>query len=148
MANFNKVILAGNLTRDPQLSTLPSGTTVVEFGLAINRKWRDQRTNEMREDTCFVDLRAFGRQAETLNQYMSKGSPLLVEGRLRFEQWEAKDGGKRSKLSVVVNTFQFLGGPGRAGAPDNRSAAPVSSDGYNEMPPMDAPAPDGDNVPF
>jgi len=154
MANFNKVILAGRLTRDPQLSTLPSGMVGVEVGMAINHKWRDKRTNEMREDTCFVDLRAFGRSAETLNQYMSKGRSLLVEGRLRFEQWEAKDGGKRSKLSVVIDTFQFLGDGGRTGAPDTRSAAPVTSNAYNEAPPMqEAPPmesspPVGDNVPF
>jgi len=154
MANYNKVILAGNLTRDPQLSTLPSGTQVVEFGMAINRKWRDQRTNEMRDETCFVDLQAYGRQAETLNQYMSKGRPLLVEGRLKFDQWEGKDGTKRSKLRVVVDTFQFLGSPGRADAPDTRSVAPVTSNAYNESPPMqEAPPmesspPVGDNVLF
>ena len=108
MANFNKVILAGNLTRDPQLSYLPSNTPVVEFGLAINRKWRGQN-GEMREETCFVDCSCYGKQAETLNQYMSKGRPLLVEGRLQFQQWTAKDGGKRSKLKVVVEQFQFLG---------------------------------------
>ncbi len=86
MANFNKVILVGNLTRDPQLSFLPSNTPVVEFGLAINRRWRGQN-GEMREETCFVDCRAYGRSAETINQYMSKGGPLLVEGRLQFQQY-------------------------------------------------------------
>src|SRR5207244_12643299 len=98
MANFNKVILAGNLTRDPQLTYLPNNTPVAEFGLAINRKWKAP-DGQMKEDVCFVDCRAFGRQAETLNQYMKKGRPLLVEGRLRYEQWEGKDGQKRSKLS-------------------------------------------------
>ncbi|MFQ5412373.1 MAG: single-stranded DNA-binding protein [Phycisphaerae bacterium] len=149
MANFNKVILAGNLTRDPQLSTLPSGMAVVEFGMAINHKWRDQRTNEMREDTCFVDLQAYGRQAETLNQYMSKGRPLLVEGRLKYDQWEGKDGTKRSKLRVVVTNSQFLGSPGgRPSSPDNRDVAPVTSNAYNEAPPMEASPPVGDDVPF
>jgi len=85
MANFNKVILAGNLTRDPQLSYLPSNTPVCEFGMAINRKWRGQ-DGQMREEACFVDLRIFGRQAETFNQYMSKGRAVLVEGRLRLDQ--------------------------------------------------------------
>jgi single-strand DNA-binding protein len=111
MANFNKVILAGNLTRDPQLSYMPSGSGVCEFGMAINRKWRTQN-GEMKDDVCFVDLRAFGKQAETLNQYMNKGKPILVEGRLKFDQWEGKDGAKRSKLYVVVENFQFLGAPG------------------------------------
>lgn len=119
MANFNKVILAGNLTRDPQLSYLPSNTPVCELGMAVNRKWRSQE-GEMREETCFVDLRCYGRQAETLNQYMSKGRPLLVEGRLKFDQWEGKDGGKRSKLYVIVEGFQFLGGAGEGGGGGNR----------------------------
>ena len=119
MANFNKVILAGNLTRDPQLSYLPSNTPVCELGMAVSRKWRSQ-DGEMRDETCFVDLRCYGRQAETLNQYMSKGRPLLVEGRLKFDQWEGKDGGKRSKLYVIVEGFQFLGGAGAAAGGGNR----------------------------
>jgi single-strand DNA-binding protein len=142
MANFNKVILAGNLTRDPQLSSLPSGMAVCELGMAINDKWRDKNSNEMRERTCFVDLRAYGRQAETLSQYMSKGKPLLVEGRLQFDQWEAKDGsGKRSKLYVVVMGFQFLG------APDGQRSEDRGA-GSNEMPPLDSSDAGGDNIPF
>ncbi len=143
MANFNRVILAGNLTRDPQLSSLPSGMAVCELGMAINDKWRDKNTNEMRERTCFVDLRAYGRQAETLNQYMSKGKPIMIEGKLRFDQWEAKDGsGKRSKLYVIVDTFQFLGAPGGQRSDDRGGAAP------NEMPPLDTGDAGGDNIPF
>lgn len=154
MANFNKVILAGNLTRDPQLSYLPSNTPVVEFGLAINKKWKAQN-GEMREDTCFVDVRAFGRQAETLNQYMNKGKGLLVEGELRYDQWEGKDGQKRSKLYVVANTFQFLGAPSGGGGggggsrpaarPAGRNAAPD----MDEAPPMQEPQPvPGADIPF
>ena len=110
MANFNKVILAGRLTRDPQLSYLPSNTPVCEFGMAINRKFK-QQNGEMREETCFVDLTAWGRQAEIINQYTQKGSPLFVEGRLEYSTWEAQDGGgKRSKLAVVVENFQLMGG--------------------------------------
>ncbi|HUN79962.1 MAG TPA: single-stranded DNA-binding protein, partial [Phycisphaerae bacterium] len=97
MASFNKVILAGNLTRDPQLSYLPSNTAVCEMGIAVNRKYRLQN-GEMKEEVNFVDLRAYGKQAETLNQYMNKGKPLMVEGRLKYDQWEGKDGQKRSKL--------------------------------------------------
>lgn len=125
MANYNKVILAGNLTRDPQLSVLPSQTPVVEFGLAINRKWRDQQ-GQQREETCFIDCRAFGRQAEVINQYMRKGQPMLVEGRLNLSTWE-KDGQKHSKHRVIVEGFQFLGsgqGGGGGGGGYQRTAPP------------------------
>ncbi|MHC4111541.1 MAG: single-stranded DNA-binding protein [Planctomycetota bacterium] len=115
MSNFNKVLLMGNLTRDPQLSYLPSQTAVVEFGLAVNRRWKS-REGEAREETCFVDCRAFGRTAENLNKYMSKGRPLFVEGRLTFDSWTAQDGSKRSKHRVTVENFQFLGGASGQGA--------------------------------
>lgn len=160
MANFNKVILAGNLTRDPQLSYLPSNTAVCELGMAINRKWKSQ-TGEMKDETCFVDMRAYGRQAETLNQYMTKGKPLLVEGRLKYDQWEGKDGQKRSKLYVVVDTFQFLGAPGgaRGGAPEgggsggyaarNAPAPSRAAVGADEPPPMEEEVPPtGEHIPF
>jgi single-strand DNA-binding protein len=111
MAGYNKVILLGNLTRDPQLRYLPSNTPVCEFGLAVNRRWRD-RDGNMQDEVCFVDLSAFGRSAETINQYMSKGRMLMVDGRLKFDSWTAQDGSKRSKLRVVVENFQFVGGRG------------------------------------
>src|SRR5580700_10430408 len=112
MRGFNKVILMGNLTRDPQLKYLPSQTAVVEFGLAMNRKWKTPQGEE-RDEVCFVDCSAFGKQAEVINQYCTKGKQLFVEGRLKYDQWEDKQGGgKRSKMSVVVENFQFLGGPG------------------------------------
>jgi single-strand DNA-binding protein len=120
MANFNKVFLIGNLTRDPQLSYLPSQTAVVDFGLAVNRRWTGQ-DGERREETCFVDCRAFGRQAENINKYLSKGRQLLVEGRLTFNSWTAQDGTKRSKHRVTVENFQFLGGPAGAGAAEEDS---------------------------
>ncbi len=107
MANYNKIILVGNLTRDPQLSYLPSNTAVVEFGLAVNRKWKS-KDGAQRESTCFVDCKAFGRTGETINNYMEKGNPILVEGRLEFDQWTANDGSKRSKHSVTVENFTFL----------------------------------------
>ena len=107
MANFNKVFLMGNLTRDPQLSYLPSQTAVVDFGLAVNRRWTG-KDGEKKEDTCFVDCTAFGRMAENINKYMSKGRPLFVEGRLTFDSWTGQDGTKRSKLKVTVENFQFL----------------------------------------
>jgi single-strand DNA-binding protein len=115
MASFNKVFLMGNLTRDVQLKYLPSQTAVAEFGLACNRKFRTAN-GEDREEVTFVDITAFGKQAEVLNQYMSKGKPIFIEGRLKYDQWEDKNGGgKRSKLTVVVDNFQFIGAPGGAG---------------------------------
>lgn len=104
MANVNKVILIGNLTRDIELRTTGGGMNVAKFGLAVNRK------SKAGETTCFVDCTAFGKSADLLHQYVSKGSPLFVEGRLEFSTWEAKEGGKRSKLEVVVDNFQFLSG--------------------------------------
>src|SRR5271170_4368467 len=122
MANVNKVILIGNLTRDPQLKYLPSQTAVVEFGLAINRKFK-AANGEDREEVCFVDCSAFARTDEVINQYCQKGRPIFIEGRLKFDSWEDKQGGgKRSKLSVVVENFQFLGGrEGAGGAPGQDS---------------------------
>jgi single-strand DNA-binding protein len=152
MANFNKVILAGNLTRDPQLSVLPSGSNVVEFGMAVNRKWKAP-SGEMKEEVCFVDIRAYGRQAETLNQYTSKGKPLMIEGRLKLDQWESKEGQKRSKLYVILENFQFLGAPSEGGARGGRSARPAdagrsSGSMSEESPPLEDVAPAGDEIPF
>ncbi|MBM3973221.1 MAG: single-stranded DNA-binding protein [Planctomycetes bacterium] len=112
MANFNKVILLGNLTRDVELRTTQSGQALAKFGMAINRKW--SQNGEQKESTCFVDLTAWGRQAEVLHQYVKKGSQLFIEGRLEYSTWETPEGGKRNKLEVVVENFQFVGG--RAGA--------------------------------
>ncbi len=108
MSSFNKVILLGNVTRDPQLSYLPNQTPVVDFGLATNRKWTAQDGSQ-RDETCFVDCQMFGKRAEAINKYVKKGSPLFIEGRLKFESWQAQDGSKRSKLKVFVENFQFIG---------------------------------------
>ena len=107
MANYNKVMLMGNLTRDPQLSYTPNQTAVVDFGLAVNRRWKGQDGSQ-RDETCFVDCTCFGRQAENINKYLSKGSGVFVEGRLTFDSWTGQDGTKRSKLKVTVENFQFL----------------------------------------
>lgn len=126
MASYNKVILMGNLTRDPQLSYLPSQTAVVDFGLAVSRRWRGT-DGQQREEVCFVDCRAYGKPAETINQYMNKGKPILVEGRLVLDSWEGKDGTKRSKHRVSVERFQFVGsagGAGGAGGAPRPAAAP------------------------
>jgi len=156
MANFNRVILAGNLTRDPQLSYTPSNTPVCKFGLAINRNWTDRQTNEKREETCFVDCTAFARQAETINQYLSKGRPVLIEGRLQYSRWTSQDGQNRSKLEVVVQSFQFLGSPGGArgdGAspppPPPRQAGPPGADPVDAPPPYEEPPPGANSdIPF
>lgn len=109
MANYNRVILAGNLTRDPQVRFMSNEKAVCDFGLAINRKWRSA-DGENKEETTFVDVEAWGRTAELVGQYLTKGRQALVEGRLKFETWEDQNGGgKRSKLKVVADTVQFLG---------------------------------------
>ena len=108
MANVNKVILIGNLTRDPQLSYTPNQAAVVQLGMAINRNWTGKDGNKQNE-TCFVDCVMFGKRAEVINQYLQKGDPLFVEGRLTFDSWQAQDGTKRNKLKVTVENFEFLG---------------------------------------
>jgi len=130
MANYNKVFLIGNLTRDPQLRYTPSQTAVCDFGLAVNRKSKTS-TGETREEVCFVDITAWGKQAETLSKYVTKGRQLLVEGRLTFDQWET-EGQKRSKLKVTLEGFQFLdsgqrgpGGPAAGAAGASGGAAPA-----------------------
>jgi single-strand DNA-binding protein len=108
MANLNKVMLMGNLTREPQLSYLPSQTAVVALGLAVNRTWKSA-DGEKKQEVCFIDCVAFGKSAETLNKYLSKGQLIFVEGRLSFESWKDKDSGKRrTKHRVIVEKFQFL----------------------------------------
>ncbi len=120
--NVNRVFIGGNVTRDPQLSYLPSQTAVVEFGMATNRKWT--KDGEKKEEVCFVDCRCYGKQAETLNKYIHKGDPLFIEGRLQFDSWE-KDGVRRSKHRIFVESFQFLGGGGAT--PPAAPAAPVDN---------------------
>jgi len=107
MSSFNKVYLLGNLTRDPESRDLPSGTVLASFGLAVNRSYRKADGEEV-EETTFVDIDAFGRSAENIIKYCKKGDPLMVEGRLRFQSWETDSGDKRSKLTVMLETFQFL----------------------------------------
>ena len=111
MPNFNLIVLMGHLTRDPELRHTPQGTAVCDFGLAINRQWSNA-DGQKREEVTFVDCTAWARSAETLAKYVTKGSPLLVEGRLTYRTWDGPDGNKRSKLEVTVERFQFLGRPG------------------------------------
>lgn len=147
MANFNKVILMGNLTRDPELRYTPKGTAIARLGIAVNRRWTSE-SGDQREETTFVDVDAFGRQAETLGQYMKKGRPIFIEGRLRLDSWEDKQSGqKRNKLSVVLENFQFLGSGQRddsGEAPARPRPAPAAAASSN----TDAPPPEEDDVPF
>jgi single-strand DNA-binding protein len=160
MANYNRVILAGNLTRDPELRYTPKGSAIADLGMAINRTWKSE-TGEMKEEVTFVDVVAYGRTAEVISQYLKKGRPLLVEGRLRLETWEDKQTNqKKSKLRVVCESFQFLdsgrsaeGGvpaPGGPGAVRSRPAAsaataPAAETGgaTGDEPPLEE-----DDVPF
>lgn len=109
MSSFNKVILMGNLTSDPQLSYLPSQTAVVEINLATNRRFK-KTDGSQGEDVCFVNCKMFGKRAEVINKHLKKGQPLMIEGRLCFETWNAQDGSKRSKHSVMIENFEFMGG--------------------------------------
>ena len=111
MASYNKVILLGNLTRDPELRYMPSQKAVVDFGLATNRKWRSSDGQD-RTEACFIDCTMFGRRAEVISKYFSKGSPIFVEGRLTYDSWTSQDGTKRSKLKVTVENFEFVGSQG------------------------------------
>ncbi len=113
MASFNKVILVGNLTRDPEVRYTTGGTAVTEVSLAVNRQWTDSSTKERKEETTFVEVTLWGRTAEIAGEYLSKSRPCLIEGRLQLDQWEDKaTGKKRSKLKVVGDTLQLLGNRG------------------------------------
>jgi single-strand DNA-binding protein len=149
MAGYNKVILIGNLTRDPELRYTPKGVAIAKIGLAVNRTWKSE-SGEQKEEVTFIDVDAFGRQAETLAQYMKKGSPLMVEGRLKLDQWDDKQTGqKRSKMGVTLEGFQFLGGGNRDGGGGD-SPRPSRPSSGAKPPPGDAegPPPEDDDVPF
>ena len=153
MASFNKVILMGNLTRDPEMRYLPNNDPVVAFGLAVNRRWRDAQGQD-REDTTFVDCSAFRKTAELINQYYHKGDPIFVEGRLKLDTWEDKQGGgKRSKLTVVVENMHFLprrdgaGAPAGAPRPEGASAPPRRAPAGRPAPAAAAEQPPYDEQP-
>lgn len=132
MASFNKVILLGNLTRDPQVKYTPSGTAVAEVGLAVNRFWFDKQSNSRREETTFVDVTLWGREAEVAGEYLAKGRPVLIEGRLQLDTWDDKQTGqKRSKLRVVGERMQLLGSRGEGGGGGGGGASRGGSSGYS-----------------
>lgn len=151
MASFNKVILVGNLTRDPELRYTPKGTAIAKIGIAVNRVWTNE-AGEKKEEVTFVDVDIFGRTAENVGQYMRKGRPILIEGRLRLDQWDDKQTGqKKSKLGVVAETVQFLGtrddsGSAPAAPRSTRQAAPAAPAG--EPLEGDGPPESDSDVPF
>lgn len=126
MPNFNKVFLMGNLTRDPELRATPSGTAVCQFGLAVNRVYNSSN-GERQEETTFVDVEAWGRQAETVSKYVTKGNPLFVEGRLKLDSWENKEGEKRSKMKVVLENMQLISQRGESGNFTPPASAPQAA---------------------
>lgn len=128
MASFNKVMLMGNLTRDPELRYTASGAAVASFGLAVNRKYK--QGEEWKDEVCFVDITVWAKQAENCTEYLHKGSQVFIEGRLNFQSWEGDGGQKRTKLEVVANNVQFLGkaGEGKASGADAGAQAPDKDD--------------------
>ena len=150
MPNLNKIQLMGNLTRDPELKHTPKGTAVADIGLAVNRIGKDD-AGQRTEETTFVDVTFWGRTAETVAQYMSKGRPLYVEGRLKMDAWQDKETGQnRSKLKVIGETFQFLGGREEAPANYQAPSAPSQPQQTQQAQSQAQPAAqnDGDDIPF
>jgi single-strand DNA-binding protein len=130
MVTFNRVILAGNLTRDPETRFIPSGTAVTEFAIAVNSRYKSKATNEVKEDVSFFDIVVFGKIGENCAEYLSKGRPVLVEGRLRQRRWE-QDGAKRSRIEIVADNVQFLGGS------RGQAAEGAAASGPSQEPPDD-----------
>ena len=155
MASLNKVFLMGNLTRDPELRYTPKGAAVAQFAIAVNRRFSVE--GEQREEVTYVDIVAWAKTAEVINEYLKKGSPIFIEGRLKLDQWDDKTTGqKRSRLQVIVESFQFINGKapeeGAAGAPANRTARPrvrpeTTPDAAGGTA-NDGPPTDDDDVPF
>jgi single-strand DNA-binding protein len=125
----------GNLTRDPELKQTPSNQSVAQIGIALNRKFKDREGN-LQEDTTYVDCEAWGRTAEVMSQYLSKGKPVFIEGRLKLDQWQDKEGNNRSKLKVVIENFQFIDSKG------NQTSTPPAAATTSSVPPAD------DDIPF
>lgn len=143
MSNYNRVILAGKLTRDPEIRHTPKGAAVCKIGIAINRKWKDAE-GQAREEATFVDVDAFGKQAEVIGQYFKKGRAILIDGRLKLDQWDDKQTGqKRSRLGVVLESFSFIGGGDKREEGDAPEAKPA-----RQVAPVSGEPAQGDDVPF
>lgn len=138
MANYNRVMLIGNLTRDPELRYTPSGTAVVEIGLAVNENYKNKE-GKIIEKACFVDITVWDRQAETCNEFLKKGSPVFIEGRLQFDQWETSEGEKRNKLRVRADRVQFLSSQNKQSISDDDSSAIANNKHFDKS---------EDDVPF
>lgn len=151
--SFNKVFLMGNLTRDVEVKALPGGTSVAKIGLAVNRKWKD-KSGESKEEVLFVDCDAFGKTGEVMAQYLSKGKPVFIEGRLKLDQWEDQQGQKRSALRVVVESFQFIGGREGGEGGGRGDDKPIfanrasNAGAVRRASRTQAEAPEGDDIPF
>ena len=151
MSSYNKVIMMGNLARDPELSYLTSQTAVVEFSIATSHKYRGNDGQD-REDTCFIDCRMYGKRAEVIQKYFSKGKPIMVEGRLTLDRWDAPDGSKRSKHRIFVENFTFVGSSNDSqsnGGYGGRQRQSTMGDMNDYSQDYDIPAPPADDdIPF
>lgn len=155
MASYNRVILLGNLTRDPELRYISSGTAVSDVGLAVNDR-RKNANGEWVDEVTYVEVTLWGRTAELASEYLSKGSPVFFEGRLKFDSWETQDGQKRSKLRVVADRMQFIGGRGQGGGEggggrpavkqNSQYSQPAPPDDFGDAPPVEQQP--GDEIPF
>jgi single-strand DNA-binding protein len=146
MAELNKVLLIGRLTRDPELRYTPGGMAVADFRMAVNHTYRVKE--EKREEVCFIDINVLGRSAEVVKEYLGKGREVFIEGRIQLNSWENPQGEKRSKYRVVADRFQFLGGRGEGGAKPDRQAA-VDPESFDPDPPQaEAEASADDDLPF
>ena len=143
MANINRVVLVGNLTKDPELRTTPNGTSVCKLRIAVNTRQKDNATGQWGEKPNYFDVTVFGNQAESCSQYLSKGRPIGVDGRLDWREWEAQDGTKRQAVEIIADTVQFLGGRGDAGDGE-RQFVPAAATAGNE----DFTASADDDIPF
>lgn len=134
MANYNKVLLMGNLTRDPELKRTSNDMAVAQLSIASNRRYKD-KMGELKEETTFVDCEAWGKTAETMAKYLAKGRPVFVEGRLKLDQWQDKDGNNRSKLKVVIENFQFVDSRGnQSNTPSNQGATVPTTPPADDIP--------------
>lgn len=160
MANINRVTITGNLTRDPELRSLPSGMSVCELGVAVNHRRKDNATDQWIDEPNYFNVVVFGSQGDNCAQYLSKGRPVAVDGRLRWSSWEDKNGGgKRSKVEIVAQTVQFLGsrGDGPGGAPGGgggqqaytpQSDVPADTSDFSNPTPVAAGGGSEDDIPF
>ncbi len=149
MPNYNKVLLMGRLTRDPEVKYTSGGTAIAKISMAVNRNWTNKE-GQKQEDTTFVDVDAFGRQAEVIGQYIKKGNPIFIEGNLRLDQWDDKQTGeKRSKLKVVLDRFEFIDSKGDGGGGDSYSSQGIAKSGIgSSSAPSSTNIPEDDDVPF